>query len=91
MWERRPNPPCSLREFVFNSKAQRAQGGKGLLFQSISVQESQKSINKALVLEKKEKSREKESHGREEGARPGGVGVLLVPGTMGERRWVRGI
>ena len=40
-------------------KARRAQGGKGLLSQSISVQESQKSINKVLVLEKKEKNRRK--------------------------------
>ena len=29
------------QEIEFNSKAQRAQGGKGLLSQSISVQESQ--------------------------------------------------
>ena len=46
------------QEIEFNSKAQRAQEGKGLLSQTISVQESQKSINKVLVLEKKEKNRE---------------------------------
>jgi len=36
------------QEIDFNSKAQRAQGGKGLLSQSISVQESQKSILQTL-------------------------------------------
>ena len=52
------------QEIEFNSKAQRAQGGKGLLSQSISVQESQKSLNKVLVLEKKEKNRRKGGRGR---------------------------
>ena len=42
---------------------------------------TQQSIPLVLILERKEKNREKESHGREEGARPGGVGVLLVPGA----------
>ena len=53
----------------------------GLLSRQISVQKSQQSIPLVLILEKKEKSREKESHGREEVGRPGGVGVLLVPGA----------
>ena len=42
------------------SKAPRAQGGKGLLSHTISVQESQKSISKILILEKKRKNREEE-------------------------------
>ena len=63
----------------------------GLFSRQISVQKSQQSIPLVLILERKEKSREKERHGREEGARPGGVGVLLVPGARGERRGVRGI
>ena len=76
------------QEIEFNSKAQRAQGGKGLLSQSISVQESQKSINKALVLEKKEKSRRKgeaccwASSGAKE--RGEGEGVFMVP-TQGSK------
>jgi len=48
---------------------------KGLLSQSISVQESQKSINKVLVLEKKEKNRKKGGRGRP-GEESGGVGLL---------------
>ena len=67
-----------------NSKPQRAQGGLGLLSRQISVQKSKQSIPLVLILERKEKSREKESHMREEGARTGGVGVPLVPGP-GER------
>ena len=63
------------QEIEFNSKAQRAQGGKGLLSQSISVQESQKSINKVLVLEKKEKNRRKGGRGRP-GEESGGVWLL---------------
>ena len=70
------NTECSKRqEIEFNSKAQRAQGGKGLLSQSISVQESQKSINKVLVLEKKEKNRKKGGRGRP-GEESGGVWLL---------------
>jgi len=46
----------------------------------------QQSISLVLILERKEKNREKESHGRERGARPGGVGVLMVPGTGREER-----
>ena len=60
------------QEIEFNSKAKRAQGGKGLLSQSISVQESQKSIHKVLVLEKKEKNRRKGGRGRP-GEESGGV------------------
>jgi len=36
-------------EIEFDSKAQRAQGGKGFLSQSISVQESQKSMAKLSI------------------------------------------
>ena len=42
------------------SKTPRAQGGKGLLSHTISVQESQKSISKILILEKKRKNKEEE-------------------------------
>ena len=65
-----------------NSKPRRAQGGKGLLSRSISVQNPQESIPLVLILERRgRKNRENESHGREEGTRPGGVAVLIVPGT----------
>jgi hypothetical protein len=63
------------QEIEFNSKAHRAQGGKGLLSQSISVQESQKYINKVLVLEKKEKNMRKGGRGRP-GEESGGVWLL---------------
>ena len=73
------------QEIEFNLKAQRAQGGKGLLSQSISVQESQKSINKVLVLEKKEKNREGAGGARREGDESGRL-VCLVPGAGREER-----
>ena len=56
------------QEIEFNSKAQREQGGLGLLSHTISVQSLLESIPKILSLERKEgENREGESHGREEG------------------------
>ena len=49
-----------MNEIDTRSKAPRAQGGKDLLSHTISVQESQKSISKILILEKKRKNREEE-------------------------------
>ena len=45
-------------EIEKRSKPRRAQGVKGLLSHSISVQRSQKSISKIQILEKKRKNRE---------------------------------
>ena len=49
-----------MYEIEHEFKTRRAQGGKGLLSHTISVQESQKSISKILILEKKRKNREEE-------------------------------
>ena len=51
------------------SKPQRAQGVKGLLSHSISVQRSQKSISKIQILEKKRKNREVKRGARKRAAR----------------------
>ena len=61
-----------------NSKTRRAQGGKGLLSRSISVQNPQESIP---LIPREE--REEEKRGEEGGGRQRGDGVLfcLVPGA----------
>ena len=60
-------------------KPRRAQGGLGLLSRSISVQESQRSISKILILEKRRKN-------REEGRAPGqGALVQLLEKRASER------
>ena len=63
------------------SKAPRAQGGKGLLSHTISVQESQKSISKILILEKKRKNREEERGRREKQG-----GSVLARGEKAKER-----
>ena len=66
-----------------NPKPQRAQGGLGLLSRSISVQKSQQSIPKVLILERRGRNREKRRA-------PGRGSVLSVrPGQ--EREGVRGV
>ena len=84
-----------MNEIDTRSKARRAQGGKGLLSHTISVQESQTSISKILILEKKreeQEEREEERLGEGGGAlsRPQeGGGVLSRPQKRGIER-VRG-
>ena len=56
-------------EIKKRSKPRRAQGGKGLLSHSISVQRSQKSISKIQILEKKRKNREVKRGARKRAAR----------------------
>ena len=72
-----------MNEIDTNLKAQRAQGGLGLLSHTISVQGLQKPIPKVLSQERRreEKNRE-ERHG--EGARLGGG--VLCPGKREQER-----
>ena len=65
------------------SKAPRAQGGRGLLSHTISVQESQKSISKILPLEKRREEQEEKRRAPGDG-RWRAVCLWLAQG--GERR-----
>ena len=71
-----------MNEIESKSKPRRAQGGKGLLSHQISVQKSQQSIPLVLILEREEKNRERETHGREVGG--AGWWECFFPGA-GER------
>ena len=86
-----------MDEIESKSKPRRAQGGKGLLSHQISVQKSQQSIPLVLILEREEKNRERETHGREvggagwwecffqaQGREERGEGVFKVP-TQGSK------
>ena len=67
-----------------NSKPRRAQGGKGLLSQSISVQNPQKSIPLIPREEREEEKRGEGGGGRQEGA------LVWLPGQKREKEgeWV---
>jgi len=73
------------QEIEFNSKAQRAQGGLGLLSHTISVQSLQESIPKILSLERKEGGRTERAPG--EGERPR---AALIAREKRERERERG-
>ena len=69
-----------------NSKPQRAQGGKGLLSRSISVQNPQESIP---LIPREEREEEKKGEGG--GGRPrGGAGLAAWEKGEGEGEGVRG-